>query len=351
MANSKRSLLGLSRLQFLSPIARRLVLLVADALLLPVALWASFWLRLEQPFSDPWLQSGPWMVAALWMLGLPLFVLSGQYKGLTRYVGSRSLYQLGLRMAVLTMAILATGELLKLPMPPRSCWLLFWVISTTVLGALRFSLRDLFFKFARFQGSASQQRVVIYGAGAAGIQLASSLRHSGIHRLLAFVDDDPSLWGRSLGSVEIKSPQALSGYAKQIDQVLLAIPSIHKAERRRIVAAVQKLGCSILEVPSIDALTSGRASIDALHPIAIEDLLGRDQAVPDPALLAKSFTGKVVCITGAGGSIGSELCRKFGAAKALLLLERSEPALYAIEQELISIVPQRDVAAGLGFSW
>ena len=142
-------------------------------------------------------------------------------------------------MAVLTMVILATGELLKLPMPPRSCWLLFWVVSTTLLGALRFSLRDLFFKFARFQGSASQQRVVIYGAGAAGIQLASSLRHSGIHRLLAFVDDDPFLWGRSLGSVEIKSPQALSGYARQIDQVLLAIPSIHKAERRRIVAAVQ----------------------------------------------------------------------------------------------------------------
>ena len=164
------------------------MLLVADALLLPLAVWASFWLRLEQPFSDAWLQSGPWMVTALWMLGLPLFVLSGQYKGLTRYVGSRSLYQLGLRMAVLTMVILATGELLKLPMPPRSCWLLFWVISTTVLGALRFSLRDLFFKFSRFQGSASQQRVVIYGAGAAGIQLASSLRHSGIHRLLAFVD-------------------------------------------------------------------------------------------------------------------------------------------------------------------
>ena len=96
------------------------------------------------------------------------------------------------------------------------------------------------------------------------------------------------------------------------------------------------MGCSILEVPSIDALTSGRASIDALHPVAIEDLLGRDQAIPEQTLLSQAFTQKVVCVTGAGGSIGSELCRQILELKpkALLLLERSEPALYAIDQEL-----------------
>ena len=165
-----------------------MLLLGADALLMPLALWLSFCLRLglDQPWSDQWLQSGPWMIAALWIFGLPLLVLTGQYKGLTRYVGSRSLYQMSVRMAVLTMVLLAVGELLRLPQPPRSCWILFWVLATTMEGALRFSLRDVLFRFLTVK-QASSQRVVIYGAGAAGIQLAASLRHSGTHRLLALV--------------------------------------------------------------------------------------------------------------------------------------------------------------------
>ena len=343
MADQARFALSARKAQRLSSVIRRLLLLGADSLLMPLALWLSFWLRLglDEPWSDQWLQSGPWMVAALWIFGLPLLLFTGQYKGLTRYVGSCSLYQLAGRMAVLTLVVLAVGELLRLPLPPRSCWVLFWVLATAMAGALRFSLRDVFFKFSNRQTQASAQRLVIYGAGAAGIQLAASLRHSGTHQLLAFVDDDPALWGRAIGSAEIKSPKYLEAFGHRIDQVLLAIPSIQKSERRRIVNTVQKQGCSIFEVPSIDDLTSGRASIDALHPIAIEDLLGRDQAVPDPVLLAKSFTGKVVCITGAGGSIGSELCRQILRLQpqALLLLERSEPALYAIEQELMTVVP------------
>ena len=320
---------------------RRLVLVAADAVLMPLALWLSFWLRLDQPWSDRWMQSGPWMVSVLLIFGLPLLLLSGQYKGLTRYVGSRSLYQLAVRMAALVLVVLAVGELLQLPQPPRSCWILFWVLATAMSGGLRFCLRDVFLKLSNRQTHASSQCVVIYGAGTAGIQLAASLRHSGTHRLLAFVDDDPLLWGRSIGSFEIKSPQELPALSHRIDQVLLAIPSIQKSERRRIVESVQALGCSILEVPSIDALTSGRASIDALHPIAIEDLLGRDEAVVNPALLSRSFTGKVVCVTGAGGSIGSELCRQILKLKpeSLLLLERSEPALYAIDQELTISAP------------
>ena len=130
---------------------RRLLLLAADAALLPLALWLSFWLRLDQPISEQWLQSGPWMVAALWIFGLPLLLFTGQYKGLTRYVGSRSLYQLAGRMSVLTLVILAVGELLRLPLPPRSCWILFWVLATAMAGALRFSLRDVFFKFSNRQ--------------------------------------------------------------------------------------------------------------------------------------------------------------------------------------------------------
>jgi len=325
----------------LSPVFRRLLLLAADAVLMPLALWLSFWLRLDNPWSDQWLVSGPWMATALCMLGLPLLLVTGQYKGLTRYVGSSSLYKLAARMAVLILALFVIGSLLRLPLPPRGCWILFWFLSTAMGGLLRFSLRDVFIKISNRRQRVSSKIVVVYGAGAAGIQLAASLRHSGTHQLLAFVDDDPTLWGRSIGSFEIRPPRDLACLTHNIDQVLLAIPSIKKSERRRIVDEIQKLGLSILEVPSINELTSGRASIDALHPIAIEDLLGRDQAVPDPALQARAFEGKVVCVTGAGGSIGSELCRQILKLKpaALLLLERSEPALYAIDQELSKCVP------------
>ena len=118
--------------QNLNPVIRRLLLLAADAALMPLALWLSFWLRLDQPLSDQWLQSGPWMVAVLWIVGLPLLLFSGQYKGLTRYVGSRSLYQLAGRMAVLALGLLAIGVLLRLALPPRSCWVLFWAKSQTL---------------------------------------------------------------------------------------------------------------------------------------------------------------------------------------------------------------------------
>ena len=126
-----------------------------------------------------------------------------------------------------------------------------------------------------------------------------------------------------------------------IDQVLLAIPSLSRSERRRIVDSFQRLGIPVLQVPSVDDLTSGRARIDALRSISIEDLLGRDEVPADPQLLGPGIRDAVVCVTGAGGSIGSELCRQILALSPLrlILLERSEPALYLIEQELRSLVP------------
>ena len=126
-----------------------------------------------------------------------------------------------------------------------------------------------------------------------------------------------------------------------VDQVLPAIPSLSRSERRRIVDQLQRRGIPCSKVPSVDDLTSGRARIDALQSIAIEDLLGRDEVPPDPQLLGPGIRDAVVCVTGAGGSIGSELSRQILALSParLIVLERSEPALYAIEQELHSVLP------------
>jgi FlaA1/EpsC-like NDP-sugar epimerase len=323
----------------LSPLNRRLLLIAADALLLPLAVWLSFWLRLAHPLTPNFVE-GLWLLPAVWLLGLPLYGLSGQYKGLTRYVGSLALYRLAGRNGLLVLLLALTGVLLRLPLPPRSSWLLLWVLLTGLTGAVRFALRDVLLSL-QSQPRRAITRVAIYGAGAAGVQLAAALRLAGNHSVEIFVDDAPRLWRRDINGVPIQPPQLLRERASEIDQVLLAIPSLSRSRRRRISAELQELGIPMLQVPSVDDITSGRARIDALRPIAIEELLGRDAVPPHPRLLGPGIAGACVCVTGAGGSIGSELCRQILQLqpRRLLLLERSEPSLYAIHKELQGLLP------------
>ena len=326
---------GVSSLIASHPLTRRSLLLVVDVLLLPIAVWLSFWLRLAQPFSNAFLNAGLWIVPAVLLIGLPLFASTGQYKGLTRYVGSRSLYLLAARNGLLVLCLAFAGILLRLPMPPRSSWILLWLLLTGFTGAVRFALRDLLL-FLRVVDSQSLVGVAIYGAGAAGSQLAAALRSAGSHRVSIFLDDAPELWGRTINGIPIQPPQVLSKEQVRVDQVLLAIPSLPRKERRRIVVDLQRYHVPVLQIPSVADLTSGRAQIDALRPVAIEDLLGRDPVPPVSELLGPGLRNAVVCVTGAGGSIGAELCRQILqlSPRQLILLESSEPALYALDQEL-----------------
>jgi FlaA1/EpsC-like NDP-sugar epimerase len=323
----------------LAPVQRRVLLIAADALLLPLAVWLSFWLRLAHPFNSAFIHC-LWMVPAAWLLGLPLYALTGQYKGLTRYVGSLALYRLAGRNGLLVLMLALTGVMLRLPLPPRSSWLLLWLLLTGFTGAVRFALRDVLLSLQNKPRHAVT-RVAIYGAGAAGVQLAATLRLAGSHSVELFVDDAPQLWRRDINGVPIQPPQVLRQQVGEIDQVLLAIPSLSRRRRRRITADLQDLGIPILQVPSVEDITSGRARIDALRPITIEELLGRDAVPPDPNLLGPGIAGQCVCVTGAGGSIGSELCRQILklSPRRLVLLERSEPSLYAIHQELQRLLP------------
>jgi FlaA1/EpsC-like NDP-sugar epimerase len=323
----------------LSPLRRRFLLIAADVLLIPLSVWLSFWLRL----ADPWsllLQDSLWMFPAAWLIALPLYALTGQYKGLTRYVGSGALYRLAGRNGLLVLLLAMAGVMLQVPLPPRSSWFLLWLLLTGLTGTVRFALRDALLKLQDGIGQ-NRVRVAIYGAGAAGAQLAASLRLAGSHRITAFLDDAPQLWRRTIHGLPIHPPEHLKRLSAEVDQVLLAIPSVSRRRRRDIVGDLQTLGIPVLQVPSVEEITSGMARIDALRPIAIEELLGRDSVPPDPQLLGPGIEGAVVCITGAGGSIGSELCRQILQLRPrkLLLLERSEPSLYAIEQELQAVLP------------
>ena len=323
-----------------SPLIRRFLLSGIDAILLPLAVWLSFWLRLAHPFHSNFIAAGSWLLISSLLVGLPLYAFTGQYKGLTRYVGSAALYRVAGRNGLLVLLLASIGVMLRLPMPPRSSWILWWLLLTGLTGAVRFALRDVLLNLSSIQHQ-KQLRVAIYGAGQAGAQLAAALRLAGNHRIVTFLDDNPAYWSRSINGVAIQPPQVLKKLEDSVDQVLLAIPSLSRSERRHIVDDLQRSGIAVLQVPSVDDLTAGRARIDALRPIAIEDLLGRDEVPADPKLLGPGIRNAVVCVTGAGGSIGSELCRQildlFPAR--LILLESSEPALYAIEQKLLSLLP------------
>ena len=323
-----------------SPTTRRALLIAVDSFLLPLSVWLCFWLRLAHPFHPNFLSAGSWMLPSVLLFGLPLFAFTGQYKGLTRYVGSVALYNLAARNGVLVLLLVVLGLTLRLPMPPRSSWFLLWFLLTGFTGVLRFALRDVLLNIRGTQHK-PQLRVAIYGAGEAGAQLAAALRLAGNHKIVTFLDDNPAYWSRSINGVPISSPQLGMELVGSIDQVLLAIPSLPRSERRRIVDAFQSRGIPVLQVPSVDDLTSGRARIDALRPIAIEDLLGRDQVPAESHLLGPGIRDSVVCVTGAGGSIGSELCRQILALSPaqLILLERSEHALYTLEQSLQSALP------------
>ena len=165
---------------------------------------------------------------------------------------------------------------------------------------MRFVLRDVLLSW-QSKSSETLTRVAIYGAGAAGVQLAAALRLANTHSVELFIDDDSALWRRSINGVPIEPPQVLQHRATDIDQVLLAIPTLSRSRRREIVNSLQERGVTVLQIPSIEETTSGRARIDALRPIQVEELLGRDSVPPDPQLLGPGITGNCVCVTGAGG--------------------------------------------------
>jgi FlaA1/EpsC-like NDP-sugar epimerase len=198
---------------------------------------------------------------------------------------------------------------------------------------------------------------LIYGAGDAGMSLLQALRNDQRFRILGFLDDDSILHGRTLQNLRIDSPVQLPRLIAHhgVSKVLLALPSLPRQRKRLLVDQLTRLGLEVLSIPSLTELADGRKIVSDLQPVAIEDLLGREPSRPDPALLDVSVRGKIVLVTGAGGSIGSEICRqviKLGAKK-LLLMDRNEYGLYSIDKELRNLgsdVPMMPVLGDVGDS-
>jgi FlaA1/EpsC-like NDP-sugar epimerase len=344
-------------------LTRRLALVAVDGLLIVAAFYGAFALRLPEKQSMAIAIAPLHHLAVLAVIsGLPVLLFSGWYRGLTRYAGSHSLYGLLPRSLVMVLVLLLISTMIGGAQPPRSFWILYWLLFSGAAISSRIMLRDVLVSYLDRRhlpriDPEDRNITLIYGAGDAGMSLLQALRNDQRFRILGFLDDASILHGRTLQNLPIDSPVQLPRLIAQhgVHKILLALPSLPRQRKRLLVDQLTRLGLEVLSIPSLSELADGRKIVSDLQPVAIEDLLGREPSRPDPALLDVSVRGKIVLVTGAGGSIGSEICRQVMqlGAKKLLLMDRNEYGLYSIDKELRGLnspVPIMPVLGDVGDS-
>ncbi len=326
---------------------KRLVVVAMDVALSLLATWVAFSLRLDSPNWPDEMQLRVYVLAPL--LAIPVFIRLGLYRAIFRYTGQAAL--LTTAKAVVIYGALFLGALLwaRWENVPRTLGVLQPLIFLLLVGSSRALAR--FWLAGRGRADGTQARFLIYGAGMAGAQTAAALGMGGQYVLLGFADDDPAKIGRSINGVHVYAGDELATlvHKEGVTDILLALPSVSRERRNRIIESLRHLPVHIRTLPGMSDLTSGRVTVQDFRELDIEDLLGRDPVPPDTALLARDLAQMVVLVTGAGGSIGSELCRQIlrQQPSRLLLLDHSEFALYSIHQELQAACAELGGATGL----
>jgi len=309
------------------------VFLISDILALCISLIFSFWFRFGK-IDTYWFRECLWLFPTTLIVCLNTYLFSGQYKGITKYLGSKIFYSIILRNFFSILIISYLGLLFQFKIPPRTILFFFFIILCCTQSLIRVFIRDLI----RYKPNLNNKipRVVIYGAGSSGAQLESSLRISKNYIVKLFIDENPSLWGQTLNGLPVKKPSELKNFVHEIDVVLLANPSENRTKVKKILSEIQRLGVPALQIPSIKDITCGKAVISDLKPIVIEDLLGREKVEPDINLINNEIKDSIICVTGAGGSIGSELAEQIlnFKPKKLILVEWNETNLYIITEKL-----------------
>ncbi|KGF96892.1 UDP-N-acetylglucosamine 4,6-dehydratase [Prochlorococcus marinus str. MIT 9302] len=261
---------------------------------------------------------------------------SGFYLNITRFIGSQTYYKFAKINLIVIFLIYFISKFFNFRLLNIFSFFKLYIISTSLIFCIRIFIRDLVMKYSKNKNI--NNSIAIYGAGAAGTQLLASLKLSRLN-IIAFFDDNPKLWGTKINEVKIYPPHQIYKFKDNLKQILLAIPSIKISRKRTIIKILQNLELPILDMPSIDEITKGKTKIDALRPIPIEELLGREVIEAQSDLMKLAIKNKTILITGAGGSIGSELCRQViqHMPKKIVLLEISEENLYKINEELLQI--------------
>jgi FlaA1/EpsC-like NDP-sugar epimerase len=317
---------------------RRWIVFVLDGLLCLLATWIAFALRLGEWPTE--IEEALAFAATAFVFWAPFAWLAGVYRNLIRFSGAGALRRLCYACALLMAPLIVVFTLIQTPGIPRTLAVLHPIIFFLLLLFSRLSMRfvvsDLL--HAVRDQAVDQRRLLIYGAGRGGQQLANSLRQEPHLVLVGYVDDDERLNGQQVDGVCVWHSSSLERILedREVDEVLLAMPSAPVARKREIVATLQKRKIRVRTLPGIGQLIDGSMAVSQLRDVQIEDLLGRDPITPNELLMGRSIVAKGVMVTGAGGSIGSELCRQIiqFRPRRLILVEQSEYLLYEIEREL-----------------
>ncbi|MFC5476138.1 polysaccharide biosynthesis protein [Paraherbaspirillum soli] len=322
------SFLSLSRLY------KQLIAAALDVFFLPLTFCLAIWLRYDGLNSFLLHQYALLMIVAP-LISIPIFIRLGLYRAVIRFIDHKIVYVVVFGVTLSVVALGALGTFTQTNGYSRAVFGIYWVSAILYVAASRFLARGYFLHISGVTGGV---RVAIYGAGQAGSQLASALRSSNEYAPMAFIDDKKELHRATIAGIKVFPANDLPDLIARYDlrEVLLAMPSQTKAQQKRILDQLEPLKVKIKVTPPIKSLINGELRVQDVREVEIEDLLGRDQVDPNPELISACIVNKSVMVTGAGGSIGSELCRQIirQHPSRLILLEMSEFGLYSIEQEL-----------------
>lgn len=327
-----KSVLNLSRLR------KQIVAATSDLLLLPLIFSLAVWLRYDGVDRSLFMQY-VWLILGAPLISIPVFIKLGLYRAVIRFIDQKIVYVVVLGVT-LSVAILMALTALTTHMAgfSRGVFGIYWVSAILYVVTSRFFARAYLLRAIGVMHAAGAVRVAIYGAGQAGAQLANVLRAGREYFPVVFIDDKNELKGAMVSGIKVYSAENLAELfaRRQVKEVLLAMPAISKGQQKRILDRLENLKVKIKVTPPLGSLVNGELRAQDVRDIEIEDLLGRDSVAPDVRLISSCITGKSVMVTGAGGSIGSELCRQILNLQPvrLILLDASEYALYSIKQEL-----------------
>ena len=326
------------RLQNLERIYKQIIMLFVDVATLLFALWLAFVLRIGEPFPTEYIYPSWWLFIAIPGIMIPLFVKLGLYRAVLQYMGIKVITT---TFQATTIACLIVGFLMwffREPNLPRSVLPIFWFIVNIAVIASRFLFKGYLYSWDSFINSRKQ--TLIYGAGNAGVQLVESLKKSTVYAPIAFIDDDKEKQGTILNYLEVFPFDKIDFLIKNKDAkvLLLAVPSVSEKQRTQILKRLTKYPLEVKVLPSLDKIVNGIVNLDAIKHVEVADILGRDSVEPNQSLLERNISGKNILITGAGGSIGSELSRQVMklSPKKVVLMDNSEFNLYNIHLELAS---------------